>query len=143
MDNRMASLRCPKKNAHDIFFGKKEIVREWAACVHSQWAVFPAKREAATDEDHGPAAMRVVVLRESTVVADGGPAFWARVGKSTGLIVIWWPSGRLGQGWARFWLEFTFGGSAVGRLLAWRSLGPKGWQWLEEAKGRATQSAGV
>ena len=21
----------------------------------------------------------------------------------------------------------------MGRLLAWRSLGPKGWQWLEEA----------
>ena len=49
----------------------------------------------------------------------------------------------MGSGWARFRLEFTFGGLAVGQLLAWRSLGPKGWQWLEEAKGRATQSAGV
>ena len=64
---------------------------EWVFC-----SLFLVMLEAATDEEHGPAAMRVVALRESTVVADEGPAFWARVGKSTGLIVIWWPSGRLG-----------------------------------------------
>ena len=94
-----------KKMLMTFFFGKKEIVREWAACVHSQWALFLVMLEAATDEEHGPAAMRVVALRESTVVADGGPAFWARVGKSTGLIVIWWPSGRLGQDWLAFGLS--------------------------------------
>ena len=33
----------------------------------------------------------------------------------------------------RFGLEFTLGGLAMGQLLAWSSLGPVGWQWLEEA----------
>ena len=37
------------------------------------------------------------------------------------------------SGRARFWLEFTLGGLAVGRLLAWGSLEIKNWQWLEEA----------
>ena len=30
----------------------KKKVRYWAGCVHSQWAVFPAMVEAATDEEH-------------------------------------------------------------------------------------------
>ena len=43
-----------------IFF-----VREWAACVRSQWKVFPAMLEVATDEEHLPAAIRVVGLTEA------------------------------------------------------------------------------
>ena len=38
-----------------------------------------------------------------------------------------------GVGMGRFWLEYPLGGFATGRLLAWSSLGPIGWQWLEEA----------
>ena len=41
---------------------KKKIVNERAARVRSQWAVFPAMLEAARDEEHRPAAMRVVSL---------------------------------------------------------------------------------
>ena len=40
----------------------------YRACVHSKWAVILAMLEAATDEEHGLAIMRVVGL--------GGAVWW-------------------------------------------------------------------
>ena len=38
------------------------------ACVHSEWTIIPVMFEAATDEEHSPAVMRVVGLK--------GAAWW-------------------------------------------------------------------
>ena len=68
----------------------------------------------------GPAVMRVVGSGEQF----GGwrlRSDWARVRKSTVFDRFWWPSFLVvfdRFDWARFWLECTLGGLAMGRLLA-------------------------
>ena len=116
----MDCLRCPGKTVSSFFSKKKgESNRESAACVHRQWAAFPAMLGTATDEEHLTCshasgrpqeravwwlavALRLCQGREKArfgsffLIVFDGPRFWSC------LIVFDWV-----DGWARFWLEFT------------------------------------